>query len=272
MGERTRLSRERLLHDYAEGNERISIDTAGDLQIDNFPILTGESTEFNGHLSVGAGAREALLISDQNPEFSHIYNSVYSQVIQQLQEQIDARQNYKEHVFTSLFDVLHSTFPNRNVKALDSFLEKLHIPDNADAVINLGEFMQAGIGVCRHNVALGAYLLERMHNESWVGGQARIKRSTVPEMGGHAWIEYTNSDGQVIILDPMTNEADLLDNINTMKNAAFYQALYDQEAVPVRTRKDAILPVDDLEEEPTPPPPPPVPLHVRRSIRPRTDH
>lgn len=72
----------------------------------------------------------------------------------------------------------------------------------ADRKIYLGVYIENGAGVCRHQALLTGYLVEKLTKEGILGGKVSVDRNFIKGRGGHAWVRYTNSQGEVFILDP----------------------------------------------------------------------
>jgi hypothetical protein len=72
--------------------------------------------------------------------------------------------------------------------------------------IELSMYIQKGVGVCRTQAALSAYLVERLIKSGKLDGRVSIDRNMSQtingERGGHAWARYTSASGQVYIIDP----------------------------------------------------------------------
>lgn len=71
--------------------------------------------------------------------------------------------------------------------------------------INLSEFLEDGVGVCRHQALATAWVLEKMKDQGYIRGQVSVDRnmtwSPKGELEGHAWVRYTSNSGKVMILD-----------------------------------------------------------------------
>lgn len=93
--------------------------------------------------------------------------------------------------------------------------------------VSLDTFIYEGAGVCRHQALLGGYLLQEMKKDGFVGGDASVDRNYVPGEGGHAWIRYTNSRGEVYIVDPANN---YIGPLNSAKARWFYERPTDKKS------------------------------------------
>lgn len=71
--------------------------------------------------------------------------------------------------------------------------------------VSLALYVEAGVGVCRHQALMVTTLFEILKNRGIIRGTASIDRNIQwPEGGdpaGHAWVRYTNGSGEVFIID-----------------------------------------------------------------------
>lgn len=77
--------------------------------------------------------------------------------------------------------------------------------EHKDEKVNLSLFLQEGKGVCRHQALLASYYLERAISGGYMSGRVSVDRNYVEGRGGHAWARYTDSSGEVYIIDPAQN-------------------------------------------------------------------
>ncbi|HEX3568209.1 MAG TPA: hypothetical protein VHT70_00865 [Candidatus Saccharimonadales bacterium] len=73
-------------------------------------------------------------------------------------------------------------------------------------LVDLGYYLEAGIGVCRHQALASAYLLERLIDTSQLQGEVHVERNMryfVDGVDGHAWARYRDTlpAAESIILD-----------------------------------------------------------------------
>jgi len=68
--------------------------------------------------------------------------------------------------------------------------------------VALEVYIENQAGVCRHQSLLAGYLLEKLVNDNVLHGKVSVERNFIPGEGGHSWVRYTNSAGDVYILDP----------------------------------------------------------------------
>jgi hypothetical protein len=77
--------------------------------------------------------------------------------------------------------------------------------------IELGAFMRAGVGVCRHQALVCAAVLEDFKDAGYLDGHISVDRNErwnpddEKDKGGHAWVRYTTPKGTPYILDVAQN-------------------------------------------------------------------
>lgn len=72
--------------------------------------------------------------------------------------------------------------------------------------VALDVYINAGVGVCRHQALFAGALFEGLVKEGILSGRVSVDRNRVKhdnddEYDGHAWTRYTNSAGEVFIID-----------------------------------------------------------------------
>ena len=81
--------------------------------------------------------------------------------------------------------------------------------------VALGKYIGKKMGMCRHRALLAGYLLERLKRDEYIHPWGlSIDKNQVPGKGGHAWVRYVNSAGEVFVIDPMFGFAGSLDDLN----------------------------------------------------------
>lgn len=74
---------------------------------------------------------------------------------------------------------------------------------NNNGLINLSDYVDAGVGVCRHQALLCAHLIESAIDRGMLTGSVGVERNRDIELkSGHAWALFRPVDGPVIIADP----------------------------------------------------------------------
>lgn len=177
------------------------------------PII-GRDTPINGGVYLGGGQREAVVVDDTKSPY---LDNVYSDLIRETESD---RQNgrFKSAILTRVFDKARQVLPYDLSKT-----EQIAAPYSNDNKVSLDVFIANKVGVCRHQALLTAYLIERLKKDGYVRGTASIDRNSIAGKGGHAWVRYTNSGGEVYIIDPAQNFIGKLDHITSEQGRWFYQ-------------------------------------------------
>ena len=70
-------------------------------------------------------------------------------------------------------------------------------------LIDLSEYVEAGVGVCRHQSLLAAHLIEEVIDKGYLAGQVGVERNYDREANGaHAWAVFKSETSGDMIVDP----------------------------------------------------------------------
>jgi hypothetical protein len=110
----------------------------------------------------------------------------------------------KDQIMRSVFNRVSDTMQYDAVAVAKIFEDELGGKEGKK--ISLNSYIERGVGVCRHQALFAGVILERLKDEGVIGGTASVDRNMVRsgpdgEYDGHAWVRYTNSGGDVFILD-----------------------------------------------------------------------
>jgi hypothetical protein len=83
-------------------------------------------------------------------------------------------------------------------------VDKISKPLYADnELINLSEYIDRGVGVCRHQALLAAHLIEEAIDRGLIMGSVGVERNrNVVLNSGHAWAVYRSDSMNDIVVDP----------------------------------------------------------------------
>ena len=186
INERRRLKGNRL---YEEGDgSRTEEKFAGR------PVIHRDSP-INGGVYLGSGIREAIVVDDTKDQ---ILREVYEKFRSLLPQ--DVAQAKQNALFTA-WQLTQQEIPYKGDDAVAQLHQRLNVAA-ADTKIQLGIYILNKTGVCRHEALLAGYFLEKLIKEGILTGKVSIDRNTIKGRGGHAWVRYTNSIGEVFIIDP----------------------------------------------------------------------
>lgn len=154
------------------------------------PILEG--------ISEGRYGKEAIVV-DYN-DSPGAYEDALRDVIELSME--DGRVD-KSKILNAVFDTVSERMPY-SLEGVDEIFKYIGEVDNRK--IGLSAFIDAKTGVCRHQALFAGALLELLKEKGIIRGAVSFDRNINwkqnGEPGGHAWARYTNSAGEVFILDP----------------------------------------------------------------------
>ncbi|KTD70797.1 hypothetical protein [Legionella tucsonensis] len=169
------------------------------------PVVTRDVRNFNQRVfSIGSSSnREMILLDPEAESLKKLYTEL--------------RQNIKKDATTleilqEISKLTQKTFPISHQVLLKEFVEK-HLKEG-NPVISLDEFMQAGMGVCRHHALLNAYLMSRLVEDGILQGEVIHQRHSFPKEGVHTWNLFRDTkDGTLYSLDSLwKNVTSLADN------------------------------------------------------------
>ncbi len=174
--------------------------------------IIGRDRPINRGVYLGGREREAIVVDDQKQQ---ALNDVYQDFLSRRQAKEAQGIPFKQGVLDEAYNLTREVMPYS-----DTAVSELTRGLKPDQKVALESFIGKG-GVCRHQALLCAYLLERLAKEGKVAGHVSIDRNFVPGRGGHAWVRYTNSAGEVFIIDPAQQFIGKIEQ--TGKNAWFYE-------------------------------------------------
>ena len=149
----------------------------------------------SGGVWVVPGVQEAIVVDPQKypEEYDRLYESAK-------QKASPLGVVERGRVLRAVFETVKEAMPYSQ-RGVDNVLEGL----GPDKKIELSSFIANRTGVCRHQALACCALLERFKSEGHIRGNVSADRnmnfSPRGDAGGHAWARYTNSAGEVFILD-----------------------------------------------------------------------
>lgn len=162
--------------------------------------VIGRDEVINGGIYLGGGGREEIVVDDRaDPElYQWVYDHLWHRIRTRLADQRHKgeRADVKNGILSDVFETVQSLL------AYDETTANAYADAYRDKKVDLGVFVREGKGVCRHQALLAAYLLERLGRDGTVSGHASVDRNAIRGLGAHAWTRYTNSAGEVWIIDP----------------------------------------------------------------------
>lgn len=182
------------------------------------PII-GRDTPINGGVYLGGGQREAIVVDESKSQY---LNQIYQDL---LMETAESRTDgiFKAGILIRVYEKVKNVMPADQVAA-----ERVAAPFQNDQKVSLDLFIHAKAGVCRHQALLTAYFLERLKREGYVRGNVSVDRNAIRGVGGHAWVRYTNSAGDVYIIDPTQGFIGRLSDVRDDDQRWFYKRPTDK--------------------------------------------
>lgn len=167
---------------------------------DGDPILGRKSPQIRGGVYLGGSAREAITVKPEvDPRIDAVYDHMTrKRILGRLMKKATG------HSGGETVDQLNKVY--ETVKSVMKYdgdeVEKFSKQFSGDQQVSLGDYIEKGIGVCRHQGLLSAYLIEKLIADGKMTGKIKIERNTIPEYGGtHAWATYTAENGTEYVID-----------------------------------------------------------------------
>ncbi len=155
------------------------------------PIIHRDS-EINGGVYLGQGEREAIIVDfEKHPKLRELYSTAKNKAT------VNGTIR-KDLILQAVFQTVAETMPIQDNDAVERIVRKHGV--EKDGKIALDVFLEEHTGVCRHDALASAAILELFKKEGIVNGKPSVDRNST-YLGGHAWCRYTNSVGEVFILD-----------------------------------------------------------------------
>ena len=153
----------------------------------------------SGGVWVVPGIQEAIVVDP------HKYPEEYDRLYETAKRHASPHGEVERgHVLRAVFQTVKDAMPYSKA-GVEKVLDGL----GPDKKIELSSFIANRTGVCRHQALACCALLERFKAEGYIRGNVSADRnmnlSPVGDAGGHAWARYTNSAGEVFILDVAQN-------------------------------------------------------------------
>lgn len=189
------------------------------------PII-GTKTKIISGVYMGHGKREAILVDMNSRAGVHLrtaymdflwkkftWKFMFSRLISWWPLSNKSKQIFKTNLEKDLLKFVQKRLPFNDEK-VSELGWRLRI--NNDVIVSLDTYLEAGFGVCRHQMCLLGAILEKLIEIGFCGGFVEIHRRHIPGLFGHAWIRYTH-DSEVWIIDP---SQDICSRLSDMDNAS----------------------------------------------------
>jgi hypothetical protein len=122
----------------------------------------------------------------------------------------------KNNILGSVFSVVSRRMPY-NSEAVDRIFQQ-DLGGRDGQKVSLSYYIGQGVGECRHQALYAGVVLERIKAMGYLRGTASVDRNMIKsgpdgKYDGHAWVRYTNSGGEVFIIDVAQQQIGTLEDM-----------------------------------------------------------
>jgi hypothetical protein len=142
----------------------------------------------------------AIVVDPKYGELKRLYNKAKAKAT--VNGKLD-----RNMILNAVFDTVLEEMPVQDALAVERLEREKGF--GKDRKVALDHFIKNKTAVCKHDALATAALLEMFKEEGIIRGTPRVNRNQGSVIingrkmeGEHAWCRYTNSAGEVIILDP----------------------------------------------------------------------
>lgn len=206
--------------------------------VGNRPKIVRDTPINGGAYPVGGADGEILIIDDK--KYPKELNEAYDTVIEALSKKPDdivATSGLKKLLGrkpkTELLTETERTFETirKEVAGILKYdLKATRAIATPSQEVPLGDYIKAGVGICRTQGVLSAYVIERLIDEGKLEGHVSVDRNQIEvddTTSGHAWARFTDKTGQVYIIDPAQRFAGTLEKANNNPDKWDYRRTED---------------------------------------------
>lgn len=149
----------------------------------------------DGGIFLGEGQRPAIVVdSEKYPAIGTLYEKAKKKALVGLVE----NHVTKGLVLNAVYDTVKQTMTFNDDHSVETLLMFMHC--GKDGKVSLDAFIDNKIGQDEHMALACGVLLELFRKDGFISGKPSIDSNE-----GHAWCRYTNSGGEVYILDVAQN-------------------------------------------------------------------
>jgi hypothetical protein len=149
-------------------------------------------SKIDGGVYLGQNQREAIVVdSKKYPALRKLYEKAKNKAMRNGVIE-------KDKILQAVYETVAEAMPKQDDSAVEEIIHRYGV--EKDGKISLDVFLLEDVGVCRHDALACAALLELFKEDGIIRGKPSVDRNST-SLGGHAWCRYTNSAGEVFILD-----------------------------------------------------------------------
>ena len=159
-----------------------------------FPVISRDSS-VRGGVSIGEHPRGAIYV----PKDSKLLEDLANEVIEHSKR--DGRVD-KSLILKNTYNIVRKVFTDVDMKKVEAIYNYYNVSN--DGIVSLDTFLESGVGVCIHQALTAAAVLEILKEKGVIKGHPNVNRNkgyANGELYGHAWVRYTNSAGEIFIID-----------------------------------------------------------------------
>lgn len=157
--------------------------------------VIGRDTDIDGGVYLGGGEREAIVVDSEYGAIPELYEEAKEQA-KNAASRADGRT--KDYALFAAYDTVRDAV-EFDGEAVDNIVERNNVAE--DGKIALDSFINNGVGKCRHQALATGAVIEQFQEDGYLTGDVSIDRNQ-DDRGGHAWVRYETSGGDIQIIDP----------------------------------------------------------------------
>lgn len=171
----------------------------------------GHDTPISGGVYENAYGREAIVVDmEKHPLLRETLDEVVARITDE-----DGRVD-KSRALHAVFDIVKDRMRYSKDATNEIFRTVGH--NTHGSKIALDVYIDKGVGVCRHQALYAGAILEELIKRGILNGQVSVERNMKQRdnddaYDGHAWVRYTTSSGEIVILDVAQNRVNTLDTL-----------------------------------------------------------
>lgn len=158
--------------------------------------MIGEETQVNGGIFVSSGPHESIVIDEKYGYLAQVLENLTN-----LSEQREKEgKNFKQGILSDVAYIVQRTL-KFNPGGVTKLLKDRGI--GIDSKVSLDLFIEAKVGVARHQILLTAYLIEKLKKRGLLHGKFALDPRIKRQGGEDERLFYINSVGKVFVVDPL---------------------------------------------------------------------
>ncbi|MBI2465246.1 hypothetical protein HYV64_03825 [Candidatus Shapirobacteria bacterium] len=137
---------------------------------------------------------EACYVDDRKMPILH---DIYRYLLARIDTPVDKNKfSFKDRVLKPIAKIVEQYIPYSEKK-----LTVYNQGFSSGEPVGLDYYINNHVGVCRHESLLAGYLTQRLTADQLLRGKASLDRNLDEELGGHAWVRYTNPKSAIYVID-----------------------------------------------------------------------